>query len=281
MDFNGNLRIRYSSLTNQGKRVADFIMADPSKAIHMTAKALGDESGTSAASVIRFCNKLGYESLEALKIHLARSLNSEEMSMPLETIVSSESSIHDLGPVLFGNTSKALQETLELLDYDDLKKAIELLKKAKTIYIFGVGASSLTAIDLIHKFNRIGKPCIYLMDGHTNLEFASVTTKKDVVIALSYSGETKEVYLAAQGAMNNGVPVISITRNRPSTLSALSTIVFRLSESEKRIRAGAFSSKFSQMFMADLLYLGLIHEDYNIYENLLVDTSRIVRGLRE
>lgn len=281
MDFNENLRVRYSGLTRQSKRVADFIKASPAKALRMTTKELGEESGTSAASVIRFCNKMGYKSMEDLKIHLARSLNSEEMSLPLENIASKGRSINDLGRILFGDTSNALQETLALLNYDELRKAVELLKKARTVYIFGVGGSSLAALDLFHKLNRIGKPCVYYLDGHTNLEFASVATKKDAVVAISYSGETKEVYLAAKGAENNGAPVISITRDRPSTLSALSTIIFKLSESEKRIRAGAFSSKFSQMFMTDLLYLGVIHEDYNVYEDLLVDTSRIVRGLRE
>lgn len=281
MDFNKNLHCNYNSLTRQGRRIADFIKTSPVKTLSLTVKALGEASGTSAASVVRFCQKLGYKSMEELKIHIAGSLNSAEMSMPLENMASRGGGVNDLGRMLFCDTSKALQGTLDLLDCGELKKTVALLKKARTIYIFGVGASSLAAMDLSHKLNRIGKACVYLLDSHSNLEFASVADKRDAVIAISYSGETKEVYLAAKWAKSNGVPVVSITRNRPSSLSAVSTIVFRLPETEKRVRVGAFSSKYSNMFITDLLYLGFIHKDFNFYEKKLLDTSRIVRGLRE
>lgn len=281
MDFYENLRFKYGGLTKQCRRVADYYKTQPSEAIYMTAKALGEASGTSAACVIRFFRAMGYESLEELKIHLAQTINSQELAQPLEPIDFGKNGVSDLGPFLLSSTTKALQHTQEMMDIDDFKKALNLLRHARTVYVFGIGASSLAAQDFSHKLNRIGKPCIYHMDGHTNLEFGSVATRKDVVVAISYSGDTKEVYLAAQRAGMNGVPVIAVTRDQPNALSALATIVLRLPATEKRVRSGAFSSKFCQVFITDLLYLGLISDDFESIKEILDDTFQIVRGLKE
>ena len=72
MDFIKHLSMHYNALPKQSRRLADFIRENPSKVIRMTAKALGEESGTSAAAVVRLCQQLGFEGLEQMKISLAR-----------------------------------------------------------------------------------------------------------------------------------------------------------------------------------------------------------------
>lgn len=281
MDFTNNLKIKYNTLTRQGKKTADYIRENPEKAIKMTAKMLGSASGTSAAAVVRLCYQLGYESLEHMKISIAKDLSNEDMTMPIDTIIEGGESMSELAKKLYGNLHSALQGTLEIIDYDCLKQAVVSMQKAQRIYLFGIGSSGLAASELCHKLNRIGKTCIFLQDGHTNLEYASIAGKKDVVICISYSGETKEVYMAAQWAHKNGTCVISITRNRTSSLSAVSTILLNIPEREKRVRIGAFASVTTQMFMTDLLYLGVVRNDLDKYESMLVDSSRIANQLRE
>lgn len=281
MDFNENLALRYNALTKQGKRVADYVRQNPAEAVTMTAKALGDASGTSAAAVVRLCQQLGYTSLEQMKISLAKSLGDEDLTAPIDPIITGGESVADVAQKLFHNHSNALKSTLENLNYDDVKQAVQLMQKANRVYLFGVGSSGLVAAELCHRLNRVGKTCIFLQDAHTGLAYAPVTDKKDVVICFSYSGETKEVYLAAQNAQSHGVPVIAVTRTRPNTLRTFAGITLPVPDTEKRVRVGAVASKVSQMFIVDVLYMCMVQKDFAEYENMLVESSRLANRLRE
>lgn len=281
MEFKENLTICYPSLTKQGRRLADFISDNPSETIKLTAKQLGIRSGTSAPTVVRLYQRLGYESYEQMKISIAKQNYSEELSSPIDTIISNGDSIQDISQKLLLNQITALRGTLELLDYDALGTVIELLQRAERVFLFGVGSSGIVVQELCHRLNRIGKSCLYLEDSHTNLEYSSIAGKNDLVICFSYSGETKEVYIAAENAKKRGAPVVAVTRNRVSSLSARAKVVITVPDSEKRLRVGAFSSITSQRLVSDILYMGLLQKDFNKYENMLIETSQIVNRLRE
>src|SRR5699024_3229229 len=101
-----------------------------------------------------------------------------------------------------------IDDLLAFLDHQSIEKAVQLLRKAETVYLVGIGASSLTTYDLYHKFNRAGKKACFNFDAHMNLEFMNYSTVNDVVIAVSYSGLTKEVLLACEIAQKNQTPII-------------------------------------------------------------------------
>lgn len=280
MDFFENLNAKYNTLTTQGKKIADNINQNPDKTIRMTAKVLGEASGASASAVIRLCQRLGYESLEIMKIHIAKSLNKDELAVPIDTVISGGNTLTEVAQKLYASVQDTMLRTINMLDYEALKESVAILQKASRVYLFAIGGSALAAEDMCHKFNRIGKPCIFFQDGHTSLEFVSVVGKRDAVVAISYSGETKEVYLAAKGSLEKGAKVISITRDRTNTLSAFSTVILNIPEVEKRVRVGVFGSKFSQMFITDVLYLSMLQKNFDEFENMLTDASRIVNQLR-
>lgn len=281
MDFLTNLSMRYNALTKQGKKLADFIRENPDQAIRMTAKALGQASGTSAAAVVRLSQQLGYDGFEQMKISYAKALSDKELNAPIDLIISPIDTTFDIAQKLCHIQTNAVQETLALIDYGDIHKVVTLLEKSRRIHLFGVGSSGLAAQELCHRLNRIGKTCVFLIDGHTNLEYISSAEKRDVVVCFSYSGETKEVYLAAETAHKRGVPVVVVTRNRASTLSEFATIAIRIPDIEKRVRVGAITSITSQMYICDVLYMSLIQRDLTRYEDVLLDTSRIANRLRE
>lgn len=281
MDFIKNLSMHYNALPKQSRRLADFIRENPSKVIRMTAKALGEESGTSAAAVVRLCQQLGFEGLEQMKISLARYVSSEELNIPIDPIIAPGDSIPDIAQKLCHMQTTTVQETLALMDYDAVKKAVCLLQKARRVYLFGLGSSGLVAQELCHRLNRIGIPCIFLSDGHTNLEYAAVADGKDLVIAFSYSGETREVYLAARHARERGTEVIAVTRDKLSTLTDSASLVLRVPIAENRVRVGAMASIDSEMFVANVLYMSLLQKDFEKYEKMFIDTSRVVNLLRE
>jgi len=71
----------YTSLSKAEKLVIDQIILDPSKVIHLSVAGLAEQCGTSEATVVRACRRLGLEGYQDLKVTLAQDIVS-----PLESI---------------------------------------------------------------------------------------------------------------------------------------------------------------------------------------------------
>ena len=52
--------------------------------------------------------------------------------------------------------SNVMEETVNLLDLNSLNKWLKAIKKARRIFLFGVGSSGVTAEDAKNKLMRIG-----------------------------------------------------------------------------------------------------------------------------
>ena len=170
-----------------------------------------------------------------------------------------------------------MNQTIGLLKEEELEKAIELLNKAKNVYIFSVGSSSLVGMDFYYKLSRINVRCIAHSDTHLQMTASALMEEGDVAIAISYSGETKEVLKCVYNAKNYGIPVISITRaSINNTLADMSDIVLRVPFVEKSLREGAMSSRISQLAVIDMLFLGMARNNLKgIEEKLRVTRSAV------
>src|SRR5690606_6500113 len=62
------------SLPKSERKIAQFILEHPKEAVLLTAQALGQESNTSGAAVIRLCKSLGFSGFQELKLRVAGDL---------------------------------------------------------------------------------------------------------------------------------------------------------------------------------------------------------------
>ena len=176
---------------------------------------------------------------------------------------------------------KVMEKTVNLIQEEDLEKAIELLSKAKNIYIYSVGVSGLVGQDFYYKLSRIDKRCIAHVDTHLQITSSILMEPGDVAVAISYSGTTKEVIKCVENANKNNVPVISITKASISNkLEDLSDITLKVPYVEKSLREGAMSSRISQLAIIDMLFIGMAKENIEEVENKLVVTREAVKDLK-
>src|SRR5699024_12041835 len=91
------------------------------------------------------------------------------------------------------NSIQTIRETAELLSIDSLQKAVTTLKEARKIHFIGVGASSIIAQDAEQKFLRINKTAHAFEDMHMAATLVANAEEEDVVVGISFSGETGEV----------------------------------------------------------------------------------------
>ena len=107
-----------------------------------------------------------------------------------------------------------------MLNVSILSQAVEEICAGRRIHLFGVGASGLLAMDFLYKSSRIGIPATYHADAHTNLATASLLGPEDIVIAISYSGETRETVLAAKAAKERGISKVRLCCDHYNIASA-------------------------------------------------------------
>ena len=274
------IRQNYESFTEREKRIADYLLNDNNDIIEMSAKEIGDATNTSAPTVLIFSKKLGFSSLNEMKIKLSISLsnskNREEFEyldrdLSTKSIISGvKQSIHTI-----------IDETVNLISECELDNAIDLLSKAKNIYVFSVGVSNLVGLDLYYKMSRINKRCIAHSDTHLQITSSALMEEGDVAVAISYSGDTKEVILCAENAKKNNIPLIVITKaSINNSLEEYSDVTLHVPFVEKSLREGAMTSRISQLAIIDMLFLGIARSNIKDVEEKLLVTRDAVKKIK-
>lgn len=274
------IKQNYEDFTDREKLIADYLLSNNESIINLSAKEIGEITNTSAATLIRFSKKLGFESLNEMKLKLSMSLRDIKEKADFEYI----NKKLETTDIIYGikkSIDKVMDKTVNLIQEEDLEKAIELLSKAKNIYIYSVGVSGLVGQDFYYKLSRINKRCIAHVDTHLQITSSILMEPEDVAVAISYSGTTKEVIKCVENANKNNVPVISITKASISNkLEDLSDITLKVPYVEKSLREGAMSSRISQLAIIDMLFIGMAKENIEEIENKLVVTREAVKDLK-
>lgn len=278
MDLILKIRNEYSKFSDTNRRISDYALNNSKEFLDMTAVEIGDKTSTSSASVIRYTKSLGCDSLDQFKRQLAIELS--DNTKLVDPIIKNEDTIVDISEKVSSIVKNSMDDLFFVLNKDSLYTAVEKIRSADKIFIYGSGASSLPAYDLFHKFNRINRLTYFNFDNHMNLEFLRHSKKNDVVITFSYSGNSMETVLAAQEAKALGLTVISICSDESSELMKHTDILLQLPKDEPIIRVGAITSKINSMIIADLLYLGTISGHLEDVEDYLVETNRMTSGLK-
>ncbi len=104
-------------------------------------------------------------------------------------------------------------------------QAVDLIYRAKgRVIITGVGKSGLVARKMVATFNSTGTPALFLHPVEAMHGDLGMVSKEDVVLALSNSGETKELTILLPSFQRLETPVIALTGRPQSTLARHSRV---------------------------------------------------------
>ncbi|MDQ0900652.1 MULTISPECIES: MurR/RpiR family transcriptional regulator [unclassified Paenibacillus] len=243
------------------RKIALYIIENPHEAIRCTANELGELSSTSASAVIRLCKSLGLSGFQELKLRVAGDMrNSNEVGF---TDFEPDEPQPSIVQKVTANSVRALQETAEIMNYEALGKAVEALERAQSIHFFGVGASAVIAQDAQLKFVRVNRSTTSNTDFHISAMLVAQSNKKDVVVGISFSGETYEVGKLLELAKEKGATTISLTSYGLSPISEIADInLFVSAKQEEVFRSAATSSRLAQLHLIDILFMCVLTNQY-------------------
>lgn len=257
------IQSQYSTLSKVGKRIADYILADPVHITSISIQQMATELDIAESSIIRFCKIVGCAGFSEVKLLLAKY--SPKSVRTIFEDLSETDSISTISESVFSRNIDTLERALQLLDFEKIEQAVGVLSRAENILILGVGASGTIAEDFYIRLMRIGFRAVSLTDSHLMQIQASQCGPDTAVIAISHTGKTREIVSAVRTARECGAPTIGITGYPDTPLKEVSDICLELYSPEQLF----VSPRVAQFSLIDTLYVSLaIRRKDSVVQNI-------------
>ncbi|WP_293386975.1 MurR/RpiR family transcriptional regulator [Phenylobacterium sp. RIFCSPHIGHO2_01_FULL_69_31] len=255
------IRAVLETLAPGARRIADYVLERPHDVLKMSVTELSEETQASEGSVINFCQRLGLSGFQQLKLSLA-----QEIVRPVQFIHEDLEIGDDAAVVcrkIFHSGIQALQDTLSVLDHTALAKAVETLRTARRIEVYGIGSSAPIADDAHYRMLRIGLDAKAVTDSHIQAISASRTDPGVAVLTISHSGATHETVMSTKLAKAAGARTVVITNYARSPIQAHADVVLFTMARETRFRTEAMMSRIAQLCVLDALIAALALADHD------------------
>lgn len=245
--------------------IINYILEQGENIKDMSVSYIARETYTSAPLLVRIAKKLGYSGWNAFKEDYLKELeylySSQEIDASIPFVVSDDfmTIAHNISTLQI----ETIQDTMSLLNHDDLFKAMRLLRDAEEIDIYGVSDKVLLAQLFSEKMFFIHKNThICSLPGDAKVQ-AAMSDQKHCAILISYSGHTEFVLKVARILKQKKTPMIAITSIADNELSRLSDVALRISSREMlHTKIGDFASSTSVKCLLDILYGCIFSLDY-------------------
>lgn len=280
-DILARINSEYASMSKGQKKIADYIKKNYDKAAFMTAQKLSAASGTSESTVVRFAVKFGYGGYTQFQQKLQEMIRNRLTSLQRMEVAFSRIGSGDIVENVMNGDLENIKSTIDGIDKAAFESAVNVLTKARTIYVLGIRTSSALAGFLAFYLK--------LMFDNVKLMSASGTSEiyeemlnissDDAILIISYPRYSKRAVSAAEYACAKGCRVIAMTDCETSPINKFATYSLT-AKSEMAFFADSFAAPFSlagALIVAlgfkkkDTLYRNLekleeLWEEYQIYE---------------
>jgi len=204
---------RLPEMSKGHKAIAGYILENYDKAAYMTASKLGEETGVSESTVVRFTMELGFEGYpyfqSALKEELKSKLTSVQRLNYTERFEDDAAAVRD---IMHGDMEN-LKDTIANLDDVAMSNAAKTILKARKIYIMGLRSSSPLSSFMHFYMTLLFDDVIHIHSNSTNEVFEQIMpiTSDDVMIGISFPRYSQRTINSMEYAKKKGAKTIVIT----------------------------------------------------------------------
>ncbi len=216
-------------ISRSNQKLARFILENGLFVAFASATELGDKSGVSAATVVRFCQSLGYEGYPELQsavraglpTYLAKVQRLEKEHPQFNKAQAPER--------VFELDLQNLRRTIESLDSDRFTGAVTALGQASEILVVAGGISAAPALYFAHSLKVMGLNARSVLNGGIPLALELVSLKRSsVLIGIGVWRYVAETVSAMQSAQKAGATRIAITDSLVSPLAQRADFAFQV-----------------------------------------------------
>lgn len=270
------------SFSKGQKKLAEYIMENYETAAFLTAAKLGEKTGVSESTAVRFAAILGYDGYpklqEAMASLIKRRLDSVEK---IEAATGDIEQSKVLSYVL-GADAEKIKLTMEGIEPAVFDLAVDMLDAARHVYIIGVRSCAPLA-EFLGFYLRLIHDNVRMVTSNSASEMFEqllAVSDEDVVVGISFPRYSMRTLKCMEFANNRNAGVIAITdsRNSPMSLysscnllarSDMTSIVDSLVAPMSVINAliVALCLRNKEKVVSNLEQLEQVWEDYQVYNN--------------
>ena len=228
------------ALTSTETEILNWMEQHVNACLHMNLKDLSKELYTSNATIVRFCQKLGFRGFNEFRYQLRQQLKQENTSL----LFSDDIITHSLA--LF-------RDNLEQQDFAALHETADLLTSGQPVYIYGSGFSSLPAHYLHIVLSSLDYSCILVEWQKLLNTLISELSNDSVLLLISTHAEPLIYRPILETARKSGVKTILLTSNSDTELHSLCTYHFYSNDPDWNYREGSLNPRIGIFTIVQLL----------------------------
>jgi len=166
----------------------------------------------------------------------------------------------ELGSAVIAIEAKAVADLATRVDQNFVRACEILLACDGRIVVLGMGKSGHIGGKLAATLASTGSPAFFVHPGEASHGDLGMITEKDVVMALSNSGETEELLVILPIIKRLGVPLVALTGNAQSTLARMADAHIDVSVAQEAcpLDLAPTASTTAALVMGDALAIALL-----------------------
>jgi DNA-binding MurR/RpiR family transcriptional regulator len=204
---------KYDTLTAKGRRLADFVLTSPDKAVFMTTRQLAAAVQTSEATVVRLVRQLGFKNyaifINTLRNLIDRELTLVERGQMTHLVVGSDDAELDR---LINQDIRSIRAMHKNIDPAAAQAVRNALKSASAVYVMGSRLSYSSAHYMGWTLSKI-RSCVFILNGsdRTSLDQMIMAPPGSVVVVIATSRYPNELVRLGKIPQRQGLCQILIT----------------------------------------------------------------------
>lgn len=166
----------------------------------------------------------------------------------------------ELGLAVIDTELEAIQRLRKQINNNFAQACLHLLHCTGRIVVTGMGKSGHIGNKIAATLASTGTPAFFMHPGEASHGDLGMITKNDVVLAISYSGETAEIITILPIIKRFNIPLITITGNPSSTIARIATINLDASIQKEAcpLNLAPTASTTAALVMGDALAIALL-----------------------
>ena len=207
-------------------RIARYIMENADKASYMTASKLGQKTGVSESTVVRFALELGYSGYPEMRKALQETIRSRLTSLQRMEVARTVIGTRDPLTAILNSDMENILLTQSAVSRDVFEHAVETILRAKNIYILGARTSSALAVVMGFYLGLILGNVRVLNENREGeiMEQMLRIGSDDLFIGISYPRYSRRTVQAVRFAKDRGAAVLALTDSDTSPIAVRSDI---------------------------------------------------------
>lgn len=252
------------SMTPLESEIASYILNNKDEITKLKIQELADTLFISKSAIHRFVKKIGFNGFNDLKVSIAKEnadLLENNSYINVNYPFQAKDNPRQIAFKLLELYEKAIKDTFEYVDLDQIKAVSQLIDSADVIDVYTHAHNSNIAENFQDKMLTIGKSVNCPSSFYNQRLTVLASDQKHVAIILSYSGKATFILPIVKKLYEKGVKVIQIGKAGSNYYSQYVTYHLSISDSENnRDRMSQFSSHIAMQYIMDVLY-GCIYNE--------------------